>query len=129
MGIGVLSGVFPGTGPVAALFLAFIFRVNRASALLGSIVTNTWMSIPVFLLSVKIGALITGTNYHDIHSRWGAFVKEFRWEQLLSLSMFRIIGPIIIGYVAVSIAIGVLTYVVTLAAIYFFKTGAGNKKK
>jgi len=40
-GLGVFSGIFPGTGPLAALFLALILRANRASALLGSLLTNT----------------------------------------------------------------------------------------
>ncbi|MDD5109551.1 MAG: DUF2062 domain-containing protein, partial [Candidatus Omnitrophica bacterium] len=35
VGLGVFSGLMPATGPLAALFLAFIFKANRAAALLG----------------------------------------------------------------------------------------------
>jgi len=116
-GLGVFSGVMPGTGPIAALFLALIFRVNRASALLGSILVNTWLSIPLFFLSVKTGSLITGLNYRDICNGWAAFLKEFHWIKLLQLSMYEVILPIISGYLIVSICIGVLAYAVTLAIV------------
>ena len=102
LGLGVFSGVLPGTGPVAALGLAFIFRVNRASALLGSIITNTWLSIPAFLLSVKVGAWLTGLNYHEVQAH-------------------KLIGPILIGYFAVAACIGFVCYVATLAAVTYFK--------
>jgi len=67
LGLGVFMGVLPGTGPVAALALAFLLKVNRASALLGSVLTNTWLSIPVFLLSLRVGASFAGINYQDLH--------------------------------------------------------------
>ena len=111
LGIGVFSGVLPGTGPVAALFLAFIFRVNRASALLGSIITNTWLSIPAFLLSVKVGAWLTGLNHHEVQAH-------------------KLIGPILIGYFVVAACIGFVCYVVSFAAVtYFKKRRSGSSKE
>jgi hypothetical protein len=121
LGIGVFSGVLPGTGPIAALFLAFIFRVNRAAALLGSILTNTWLSIPVFLLSLKAGAALTGLKYQDVQGQWEALLKDFRWARLLSFSAYDVIGPILIGYFAVALCIGVVSYVAALAAVTYFR--------
>jgi uncharacterized protein (DUF2062 family) len=60
-GLGVFIGVMPGVGPVIALLLAFLFRVNRASALLGSILFNTWVGLIALLLAIKIG------SYPDRH--------------------------------------------------------------
>ena len=48
LGLGVFAGILPGTGPIAAIFLALAFRANRASALLGSLLTNTWLSLVTF---------------------------------------------------------------------------------
>ncbi|MCG2713658.1 MAG: DUF2062 domain-containing protein [Candidatus Omnitrophica bacterium] len=45
VGLGVFAGLLPGTGPAAALLLALVFRANRAAALLGSLITNTWLSV------------------------------------------------------------------------------------
>ena len=33
LGLGVFAGILPGTGPIAAVFLALVFRANRASGL------------------------------------------------------------------------------------------------
>lgn len=102
LGLGVFMGVLPGTGPIAALALAFLLRVNRASALLGSLLTNTWLSIPVFLLSLKAGAYITGVRYADLHRDWSGFLI-----------------PIIVGYAAVSLAIGIIAYVAALIVVKY----------
>ncbi|PIR13657.1 MAG: hypothetical protein COV50_05635, partial [Flavobacteriales bacterium CG11_big_fil_rev_8_21_14_0_20_35_7] len=52
LGLGSALGMLPGTGPLAALFLAVVFKVNRASAFLGSLATNIWLSLVTFLLAL-----------------------------------------------------------------------------
>jgi len=126
-GIGVFSGVLPGTGPVAALLLAFIFRVNRAAALLGSVLTNTWLSIPVFLLALKAGAVLTGAGYQDVRRQWDVLIKDFRWEQLLELSVCRVLGPIAAGYLLISLCIGALSYLAALIVITNFKRRSDSR--
>src|SRR3989338_11447506 len=68
LGLGVFAGIFPGTGPAASLFLAFIFRANRASALIGSMLTNTWLSVVTLLLAIKLGALMFGIQWEEIQN-------------------------------------------------------------
>jgi uncharacterized protein (DUF2062 family) len=68
LGLGVFLGIIPGTGPLAALFLALLFRVNRASALLGSLLTNTWLSIVTFLLAIKVGSFIMRLNWQSVYA-------------------------------------------------------------
>ncbi|MFA5146612.1 MAG: DUF2062 domain-containing protein [Candidatus Omnitrophota bacterium] len=114
-GIGVLLGVMPGTGPFAALFLAILLKVNRAAALLSSILTNTWLSIPVFFLAVKTGSAVTGIGYGDISDSWSLFLKDFTWGKLLQLSVYDIIAPVVIGYILVSLCMGIIAYFVVLA--------------
>jgi len=121
VGLGVFCGAFPGTGPIAALFLAFVLRLNRAAALLGSILTNTWLSIPIFLISVKLGSVITSSNYADLQRAWMALMKDFRWADLFEMSFSRIVFPVLAGYLAVSFLIGVLAYTATLAATALIK--------
>ena len=70
LGLGVFAGILPGTGPLAALFLAFIFRANRASALLGSLATNTWISFVTFVLAIKIGSAILEVSWLDVQAGW-----------------------------------------------------------
>jgi len=117
IGLGVFFGVLPGLGPLAALFFAFIVKANRAAALLGSVLTNTWLSIPVFFLSVKTGAVITGTRYADIPGAWTVLMKNFTWHSLFELSAYDILIPVMLGYLLVSFAIGMCAYAATFGIV------------
>jgi len=116
-GLGVFTGIIPGTGPIAALFLAMFFHVNRAAALLGSLLTNTWLSLVTFFLSIKIGSAIFGMNWRDVYNNWVLFFKDFHWVRLLELSIFQIILPVILGYSIVAFCLGLLVYLITLIAL------------
>ncbi len=120
-GLGVFLGNFPGTGPVAALFLAWVLRLNRASALLGALLTNTWISFITFILSIRIGSLIMRTGWQDILQSWLRFLKNFHWIDLLKLSALKIIFPVIVGYLIVSLFLGFIAYLIVFA-IFTYKT-------
>jgi uncharacterized protein len=95
-GLGVFTGILPGAGPIAAIFLALLFHANRASALLGSLITNTWLSVLTFSLSVRIGLGIMGLT------------------GLWRIRIIRIVGTLITGYLAVALCAGALTYFIAL---------------
>lgn len=113
LGVGVFLGILPGTGPLAALFLAWLLRLNRASALLGSLFTNTWLSIVTLLLSVKVGAAIMGLNWKEVREAWMLFLKDFHWLDLLRLSALNIILPVVVGYLTVAFCLGLAVYLIT----------------
>lgn len=117
LGLGVFLGILPGTGPLAALFLALLLRLNRASALLGSLLTNTWLSICTFLLSIKIGSGIMRVNGQDTQQNWIEFLKKFQVRDLWQLSILKIIWPVIIGYLVVGLSLGLLAYLITLIIV------------
>lgn len=113
-GLGVFLGNFPGTGPIAALFLAWALRLNRASALLGALLTNTWISFITFILSIKAGSFIMQTDWQDLLQNWLRFLKGFHWLDLLKLSVLKIILPVIFGYLVVSLFLGFIAYLMVL---------------
>lgn len=117
MGIGVFSGILPGTGPIAALFLALILRANRAAALLGSLLTNTWLSIVTFLLAIRAGSAIMRVDWQVIRDNWWVFLRDFHWGNLLKLSILKVILPVIVGYLAVAICLGLAIYLITLILV------------
>jgi len=117
VGIGVFLGIMPGTGPIAAVFMAFVLRVNRAAALLGSLLTNTWLSILTFFLSIKIGASIMKVDWQDVHRNWVQFLKDFKIVTLFKLATLKILLPVIIGYFVVAFCLGLIAYLVTLIVI------------
>jgi membrane-associated protein len=121
--LGVFLGIMPATGPFAALLVAVLLKVNRAAALLGSVLTNTWLSIPVFLLSVKTGSIITGLSYSDIRADWSALLGGFSLDKLFHTSLYKILAPVLMGYLLVSAAIGIAAYM----AVYIVMNHARPK--
>ncbi|MFA4888538.1 MAG: DUF2062 domain-containing protein [Candidatus Omnitrophota bacterium] len=111
-GLGVFVGVMPGIGPVIALLLAFLFRVNRASALLGSILFNTWVGLIALLLAIKIGSVVTGLNYSDVYDGWNGLIKNFKWEKLFEVSVYDVLIPIGIGYLIIAFIFAVVASVI-----------------
>jgi len=121
LGIGVFCGIMPGVGLIAALFLAWLLRVNRAAAILGSLATNTWLSIATFMLSVKLGSVLMGLHWQAVRNDWLRFLSEFKWLNLFNVSILKIILPLIIGYVVVSISLGLVTYLSALVILTKFR--------
>lgn len=121
VGVGVFFGVVPGMGPFAALTLAFILKINKAAALLGSILTNTWLSIPTFLVSVKIGSLVTGSQYAEVSRAWAALMRDFRWSTLAETSLGTIVIPVVAGYSIVGLIVGAVAYAATLTILKIAK--------
>lgn len=117
LGLGVFVGILPGTGLIAALFLAFIFKANRAAALAGSMATNTWLSIATFLLSIKVGSAIMKLNWRDAYANCLFFLKDFQWANLFKASILKLALPLIIGYIVISAGLGLAVYVVTFLII------------
>jgi len=117
VGIGVFLGIIPGSGPIAAVFMALVLRVNRAAALLGSLLTNAWLSILTFFLSIKVGASIMRAEWQEVHGNWVQFLKDFKVITLFKLATLKIILPVIIGYLVVGFCLGLIAYLVTLIII------------
>jgi len=127
VGMGVFLGILPGTGPIAAIFMAFVLRVNRAAALLGSLATNTWLSIVTFFLSIKIGSSIIGVHWQDVHRNWLEFLKDFKFINLFKLTTLEIVLPVIVGYFVVSFCLGIIAYLITLNVITRIKHENKNR--
>jgi uncharacterized protein (DUF2062 family) len=119
--VGVFSGILPGTGPLAALFLALVFRVNRAAALLGCLLTNTWLSVVTFLFSIKIGAMVLGLHWQQVHADYQHLLSNFHWADVARLSIFKMLLPVIIGYCIVSLFCALAVYCIVILALTCFK--------
>jgi uncharacterized protein (DUF2062 family) len=116
-GMGVLSGIFPGTGPIVAVLLSLVFRANYISALLGSLLTNTWLSVVTFLLAIKVGAAIMGVNWLDARREWGYFFHHFQWVNLVKLSALKLVLPVFLGYLVIACIAGMFSYLLILGIL------------
>jgi uncharacterized protein (DUF2062 family) len=122
-GLGAFCGIIPGTGPLAALFLAVLFKVNRASALLASLLMNTWLSLVMFVFSVKLGSAILGLNWRSVYQEVGGYFRDSNWQGLLGLAFFKAVFPVMLGYFILSLLIGLVSYIAVLLIIRGFKRG------
>jgi len=120
-GLGIFCGMLPGTGPLAALFLAFIFKVNRASALLASLITNTWLSLAIFIFSIKVGSAILGLNWSLVYQEAKTGFDGLTWQTIFKASLINIALPVILGYLIISVALGLISYFFILLTLKFTK--------
>ena len=116
-GLGIFAGLFPGTGPLAALFLAFIFRANRAAAIVGSMLTNTWLSFMIFAVSLRFGSFLIGADFPAIHRQAWELLSHFRWNKIFSEATWPILKPLFVGFFASGLILGLLGYLVCLGVI------------
>ncbi|MDP2943692.1 MAG: DUF2062 domain-containing protein [Candidatus Omnitrophota bacterium] len=114
LAIGVLLGLMPVTGPIAAITLAVFFRLNRLSALIGSLATNTWLSIVMIIPAIKIGSIILNLKWTQVYNDWLVFLSSFKWAALFKTSIYRIILPVFLGYVAIGLLLSVIVYTATI---------------
>lgn len=114
VGLGVFCGLMPGAGPAAALFLAFIFKANRAAALLGSLLTNTWLSFVTFILAIKTGSVILRMDWHQIQQKAQVLIKDFYWSKFFELSFLEVLLPIVAGYLIIGLILGAVSAIITL---------------
>ncbi|MDD4899204.1 MAG: DUF2062 domain-containing protein [Candidatus Omnitrophica bacterium] len=120
-GLGTCLGILPGTGLIAALVMASILRLNRASALLGSLLTNTWLSFVTFFLALKTGAFVLQLDYPAIRAQCQAYLKHFHWQDIFQFSVLKILFPLIAGYMIISLVLGIITYLAALVILTYFK--------
>ena len=115
--LGIFAGLLPGAGPAAALFLALIFRANRAAALLGSIITNTWLSIITFVLAIKVGSVILNLHWQAVSQKAQGLIHDFNWGKFFKLSFLEVLLPVITGYIVIGLFLGAVSYFITLLLI------------
>ncbi len=124
-GLGIFAGVLPGTGPLAALFLAALFRANAAAALAGSVLVNTWISFAILTVSLQVGAWVTGSDWQVLYQQAQALMRDFHWQTVFSDSMWGVVKPLGIGYLTVSLFLGFATYLLTLGLVWQCRRARG----
>lgn len=126
LGLGVFLGVMPGAGIVAALIIASFLRINRAASLLGVFITNTWLSVVTFLLSIKLGSAIMNLRWQEVYERWQDFFRNFHWSGIFKIPLLETLAPVALGYLIISFALGLFTY---LGALLVFSLIVQAKKR
>ena len=126
---GIFSGVLPGAGPIFSLILAFILRANKAAALLGCIVVNTWISLVVLIPAMKIGSAICGIGFQELKKNVNGLRENFSFSDLMQVSFFNVLLPLMLGLCIVSAIIGIGAYIVSYGAITNFRKMKEKRKR
>jgi uncharacterized protein len=125
LALGVVLGILPtfGLGIIISIFLAAPLKLNRASAVIGTLVMNPWTAPFVWTLSYLAGSLLLGYNLNDtltvirsLNSHPGL------WRSLMT---GRLLVPYIIGNLMVMAATASFFYVVALFSVRAYR----NAKK
>ena len=121
LALGVFTGLLPAMGPVAALILAAIFRVNKAAAVIGSLLTNTWISLITLVLAIKIGSYMTGSNWHEHYNKVKEIFKHFEFKNLFDSAIIDILKPMFLGYLVIGGIFSGVVYAVAFLILKYWK--------
>ena len=100
---GVIIGIFPtfGLGLIIAAFAAGPLRINKAAAIIGTLIMNPWTSPFFWALSFLSGSLMMGYGLADTLGLYDRIKAEpGSWKPLLGdrLLVPYIIGNIVLGF-------------------------------
>lgn len=125
LALGVVLGILPtfGLGIIIAIFLSAALKLNRASAVIGTLVMNPWTAPFLWASSYLAGSLLLGYNLHET-------VREIKnlnshpglWRSLMT---GRLIVPYIIGNLMIMAAAASFFYVLGLFSVRAYR----NAKK
>jgi len=108
--LGIFLGIVPGEGVATTLILATLFRINKASATIGVLVTNMWGTVATLPLVTLIGGFLFGmTPSHlneQFHQTYHLGLRFF----LSKIIFFDLVLPLIVGFVIVAGAISLAAY-------------------
>lgn len=109
--IGVLMGILPtfGLGTVLSFIFAFIFKANKAAAIIGSFIMNPLTSAFFWTMSIVLGSLILGEDYNSLLATFKneSFVRGAGWTYVVFLTGNVVISTVctIIAYFAVKASV------------------------
>lgn len=121
--LGVFLGVFPtfGIGIPLSLLFASIFRWNRVSAVLGSLVMNPLTTPFFWTLSGTLGAAIFGVDARKV------LLTVKNGERLRTLTAGA--GIYLVGNTIVALLAAVLSYFLALRAVTLYRKKRNERRQ
>ncbi|MFZ3090520.1 MAG: DUF2062 domain-containing protein [Nitrospirota bacterium] len=112
--IGVFISVSPFLGfhTIAALLIAWIFRLNKVAIMVGTYTNNPWTFAPVYGFGLWIGLKLYGIKETMPDISWGNTKIMDIFNYLKPYFMPFIIGSLLLGFVAAAISYFAVDYAV-----------------
>jgi len=115
--LGLLLGVLPGTGPIAAVAGAFLLRANKAAALAGSLLVNTWINFVTFPLAAAIGAFLWNLDLASFSGNWAELGRSFTWRAFVDVALHDAAIALFTGYLLIGLLMAAVGYVICYRAV------------
>ncbi|MBI5643697.1 MAG: DUF2062 domain-containing protein [Deltaproteobacteria bacterium] len=128
--IGVLMGVLPtfGAGGFLSIGFAFIFKANKAAAVIGSFIVNPLTAPFFWTLSIAIGSVIMGEDRASIITmiRSEGFLKAGGWAYLVYMAGNVVISALCTAGAYFAVKRAIIRHRKHKEAKRLAKTGSGS---
>lgn len=131
MALGIASGILPtfGLGIIFAIFLALVFKANKVSAVIGTMIMNPWTSVFFWTLSYILGELII---HQRIAPNIDSAIMQIKYieglsifemlKEFISLAGKEILLPYLVGNIILTVVLSLSFYFITLKTVIAYRT-------
>ncbi len=120
--LGVFMGFSPllGFHTLLALFIAFVFKLNRAAIVVGTLVNNPWTLPFIYSAEFLLGSFLLGSPGLALSGvRWGSFFSLSVLEQIKSILL-----PLFVGFIPLGTGSALGAYFITFHLISSYRKRA-----
>jgi hypothetical protein len=111
LGVGVGLSPFIGFHFILAVVLAFVFRLNKLDAVLGSFAGNPWTLPPLYALGYRLGRAILGYAPARVPPlQWQRILHHDFWVSFRGPGLSPRLASFLVGTTLLAAAAGLATY-------------------
>jgi uncharacterized protein len=121
LGIGVGFSPFMGAHFLVAIGLAFLFRLNRIDALLGTFVGNPWTLPPVYAAGYALGRQLLHYDRRRVPDLpWDRLLHRDFWHAFAGETLRPRLASYLVGTAVLALLIGLSAYLVIRALLRIY---------
>jgi uncharacterized protein len=121
LGIGVGFSPFMGIHFLIAIGLAFLFRLNRIDALLGTFVGNPWTLPPVYAAGYALGRQLLRYDRRRVPDLpWDRLLHRDFWHAFSGAALRPRLASYLVGTAVIGLVIGLSAYLVIRALLRIY---------
>jgi uncharacterized protein (DUF2062 family) len=121
LGVGIGLSPFIGFHFILAIVLAFLFRLNKLDAVLGSFVGNPWTLPPFFALGFRVGRWVLGYSPESLPPlRWQRILHSDFWTAFHGPAFLPRLASFLVGTTILAAAVGFGTYLVARGVLRLY---------
>lgn len=109
--VGIFIGMSPlfGIHTLLGLLVAYVFRLNKLTTIVGVYITNPWTIIPIYTFSTWVGARCLGVN---------KILPDIDWRHVTFSALMNDFSPLLMPFIVGTVIISVLSSGISYIVIY-----------